>query len=158
MTESAKTKDNPGVIAPPPLIYLGFLALGFGLDYLWPIAVLPDRVQVFTGAALIVLAAAVVVPAMRQFHKAGTNIQPHRPTLAIISAGPYRYSRNPMYIALSLLYAGIGVAADNLWVVVLLVPLLVVVRYGVIAREERYLEAKFGDAYLRYKAKVRRWS
>ncbi len=155
MTESAK--DNPGVIAPPPLIYLGFLALGFGLDYFWPVAVLPDRVQYFAGAALMVLAAAIVVPAFRQFLKAGTNIPPHQLTLAIVSAGPYRYSRNPMYIALSLLYAGIGVAADNLWVVVLLVPLLAVVRTGVIAREERYLEAKFGEAYLRYKAKVRRW-
>ncbi len=155
MTENAK--DNPGVIAPPPLIYLGFLALGFGLDYFWPIAILPGRVQYFVGAILMVLAAAVVVLAFRQFQKAGTNIPPHQPTLAIVSVGPYRYSRNPMYIALSLLYAGIGVAADNLWVLVLLVPLLAVVRTGVIAREERYLEEKFGEAYLRYKAKVRRW-
>ncbi len=157
MTESAKAKDNPGVIAPPPLIYLGFLALGFGLDHFWPAAVLPDRARYFAGAALIALAAAVVVPAIRQFHKAGTNVPPHRPTLTLISAGPYRYSRNPMYIALSLLYAGIGVAADNLWVLVLLVPILAVVRYGVIAREERYLEGKFGEEFLRYKSKVRRW-
>lgn len=155
MTETAK--DNPGVIAPPPLIYLGFLALGFGLDYFWPIAVLPDRVQYFVGAALMVLATAILVSSFRQFQKAGTNVVPYKPTLAIISAGPYRYSRNPMYLALSLLYAGIGVAADNLWILVLLVPLLVVVGTGVIAREERYLEAKFGEAYLGYKAGVRRW-
>ena len=155
MTE--RVKDNPGVIAPPPLIYFAFLALGFALDYFWPSAVLPDRAQYFAGAVLIVLATAVVVPAIRQFHKAGTNFKTHQPALAIISAGPYCYSRNPIYIALSLLYAGIGIAADNLWVLVLLVPLLVVVYTGVIAREERYLEAKFGEAYLRYKAKVRRW-
>ncbi len=155
MAENAK--DNPGVIAPPPLIYLGFLALGFGLDYFWPVAVLPVRIQYFAGAGLIILATAIVVPAIRQFHKAGTNFKTHQPALSIISVGPYRFSRNPIYIALSLLYAGIGIAADNLWVLVLLVPLLVVVRIGVIAREERYLEGKFGEAFLRYKAEVRRW-
>ena len=155
MTE--RVKDNPGVIAPPPLIYLGFLALGYGLDYFWPIAVLPGRVQVPVGVVLMVLAAAVLFWSFRQFQKAGTNVVPYQPTLAIISSGLYRYSRNPMYLALGLFYAGIGIAADNLWVLVLLVPLLVVVYTGVIAREERYLEAKFGEAYLRYKAKVRRW-
>ncbi len=150
-------KDNPGVIAPPPLIYLGFLVLGGALDFLWPIGLGVGAVGVPAGAALAVLGGAIAFTAVRQFGRAGTNFKPHEPSTAIVTDGLYRHSRNPMYIALALVYAGIAVAADGLWAMALLVPTLVVVRHGVIAREERYLEGKFGDAYRRYKGSVRRW-
>ena len=155
MTEHGK--DNPGVVAPPPVIYLGFLVLGGALEYLWPIGLAPAGVRLPVGAVLFVLGGAIAVTAIRQFRRAGTNFKTHEPSTAIVTGGLYRHSRNPIYIALSLAYLGIAVAADSPWAVALLVPTLVVVRHGVIAREERYLEGKFGDEYRRYKASVRRW-
>lgn len=153
--------DNPRVIARPPLIYLAFLALGLGLDYGWSASIFPPRVptgaQHSAGAALIVLGLATLATAFWQFRRAGTNVPTNKPTHAIVTDGLYRFSRNPIYVALSLVYVGIAIAVDSLWVVGLLVPILVIIRYGVMTREERYLERKFGEEYLRYKASVRRW-
>ncbi|MFQ6018715.1 MAG: methyltransferase family protein [Kiloniellaceae bacterium] len=157
MTQTEDTEDRPGVVARPPLIYLGFLGLGLGLDALWPVAVIPEAVQYPAGAALIALGVGIVAAAFKQFRAAGTNVETSKPTNAIVTGGLYRFSRNPIYLALSSIYAGIGIAADNLWVLALLVPVLAIVRSGVIAREERYLEDKFGADYRRYKAAVRRW-
>jgi len=150
-------KDTAGVIAPPPVIYLAFLSIGFGADALWPAAVLPQGLQYAAGTAVIALGLVLGFAAVRQFRRHKTPFKTHEPSTALITAGPYRYSRNPIYLALSLLYAGIGIAADSPWVLALLVPLLVVLHYGVIAREERYLERKFADAYRRYKSTTRRW-
>ena len=150
-------KDRPGVIAPPPLIYLGFLALAFGLDSVWPVAVIPDRVQYPAGLALVALGMVIATLAVRRFRGAGTDFRTDKPTTALVADGLFRFSRNPIYIALSLIYAGIGLAWDNLWVLGLLVPVLAVIRYGVISAEERYLEDKFGEEYRRYQASVRRW-
>ena len=157
MASERNDLDNPGVIAPPPVIYLGFLVLGGVLDYTWPVGLGAGAVGVLAGAALFALGGAIAFTAIRQFRRAGTNFKTHEASTAIVTDGLYRYSRNPIYIALGLVYAGIAVAADGLWAMALLAPTLVVVRHGVIAREERYLEGKFGDEYLRYKASVRRW-
>ncbi len=94
---------------------------------------------------------------IRQQRRAGTNIETHRPTETIVTDGPYRYSRNPLYIGLMSLYSGAAVMGDSLWVLGLLAPLLVVMHFGVILREEAYLERKFGDVYRAYRARVRRW-
>ena len=146
--------DHPGVIAPPPLIYGGFLALGFLLDWLWPIAA-PAR----HGEAIVLagLGVAIALTALREFRRAKTNVQPHKPSTAIITGGPFAYTRNPLYVALALFHAAIAIATGNVWVLLLLIPALLVVRYFVIAREECYLEAKFGAEYLSYKGSVRRW-
>ncbi len=157
MATERDDRDNPGVVAPPPVIYLGFLVLGGALDYLWPVGLGAGAVGVAAGAALFAIGGVIAVTAIRQFRRAGTDFKTHRPSTAIVTGGLYRHSRNPIYIALALAYAGIAVAADGLWAMALLVPTLVVVHHGVIAREERYLEGKFGDEYLRYKASVRRW-
>lgn len=153
--------DVAGVIAPPPLIYLGFLVAGFGFGYRWPLAIIadgiPTAVRAGLGAVLAILGIVIAVAGFRQFRKAGTNVRPDQPTTALVTSGVYRYSRNPLYLALTLVYAGIAVAADNLWALAFLLPALVVMRYGVIAREEVYLERKFGDDYRRFKARVRRW-
>jgi protein-S-isoprenylcysteine O-methyltransferase Ste14 len=156
MTDPAH-RDAPGVIAIPPLIYVGFLALGFAVDWLVPAAFLPDGVQYAAGLALIAAGAAIVVPVVRGFRGAGTNLDVRKPATALVTAGPFRFSRNPAYVALSLLHAGIAVMADNPWALGLLAPALLVMHFGVILREERYLERKFGAEYLRYKASVRRW-
>ena len=155
MNES--NNDHPGVIALPPLIYLAFLLTGLALDYLWPVAVLPDRVQYTAGFAIMALGGVIVAFTLPQYRKARTNFSPFKPTTAVIVGGPHQFSRNPAYLSLSLLYTGIGIAGDNLWMLGLLVPTLVVMHYGVISREEQYLESKFGEEYLRYKASVRRW-
>lgn len=149
--------ESPGVVAPPPVIYLCGLALAFALDWIWPIALLPATIQYVAGIVLIALGFLVVAVAFRRFRRAGTNIEPYKPTTALVTDGLYGVSRNPIYVAMTGVALGIAAAADNAWVVVLLVPTLVVLRYGVIAREERYLEGKFGDEYRRYKATVRRW-
>ncbi len=150
-------KDTAGVIAPPPVIYLAFLLIGLGADRLWPVAVLHQGPRYAAGAAVIALSLALVISAFGQFRRHKTSFKPHEPSTALITGGPYRYSRNPMYLALSLLYAGLSIAVDGPWTLALLVPLLIVMHYGVIIREERYLERKFADDYRRYKSTTRRW-
>jgi protein-S-isoprenylcysteine O-methyltransferase Ste14 len=150
-------KDSPGVVAPPPIIYLGGLALAFALDWVWPISLIPDTVQYVVGIILILLGLSVVAVAFLKFRRAGTHIEPHKPTTAIVTEGLYGVSRNPIYVALTGITLGIAVVTDNVWVVLMLVPTLIIMRIGVIAREERYLEGKFGEEYRRYKASVRRW-
>ncbi len=121
-------KDKPGVIATPPLIYLAFLLTGLALDYLWPVAVLPDRVQ-YAGFAVIALAGVMIAFTLPQFRKARTNFSPFKPTTTLITGGPFRFSRNPAYLSLSLLYTGIGISVDNIWMLRLLVPTLIVMHY-----------------------------
>lgn len=153
-----KDPDHPGVIAPPPVIFLGFLALGLGLEWAWPTTLgIDTRFRIGLAAGLFGIAGFLGVTGIQAFRRAGTNVPPHKPALAIVSDGPFRYSRNPLYLCLSLILAGLALGLDSLWVLVMLAPALIVIRYGVIAREERYLEAKFGDQYLEYKARVRRW-
>jgi protein-S-isoprenylcysteine O-methyltransferase Ste14 len=149
--------DVPGVIAKPPFIYLGFLGLGLLLDRLWPYPLLPQAVQYMLGGALFALGLLLALASIRRFRAAGTNFDTQKPATAILTDGPYRISRNPIYIGLTAAYLGIGVVVDTPWAWVLLPPTLVVMHYGVIAREERYLERKFGREYLDYKASVRRW-
>jgi protein-S-isoprenylcysteine O-methyltransferase Ste14 len=157
----ANGRDRPGVVAHPPLIYGGFLALGFGLDWAWPAPLFAARLaggwRIALGALLAACGGLLLAAGIRQFRKRGTSFRTDKPSTAVITNGLYRYSRNPLYIALSLVYAGLGVALDSVWVLALLVPVLLVIRFGVVAREERYLERTFGEEYLRYKRAVRRW-
>jgi protein-S-isoprenylcysteine O-methyltransferase Ste14 len=150
-------QDNAGVVARPPLIYLGALALGLGLHAASPVPALPGTVARALGVVLIAGAVAIAAPAFRAMARARTSFRTERPTTAIVTDGPFRYTRNPIYVALTLLYLGIGMLLNALWVLLLIVPVVGLMRLGVIAREERYLERKFGDEYLRYKARVRRW-
>ena len=149
--------DTPGVMAPPPLIYLGFLVLGLTLDHFWAIRLLPYRWRIPVAVLSIVAGAALMALGFQEFRRVGTQVSPLRPSTALATGGVYRYTRNPLYISLTLIYLGIAAAANDLWLLLLAIPLLVVIRYGVIEREERYLEAKFGDDYRQYKARVRRW-
>ena len=150
-------KDNPGVIARPPLIYLGALALGLGLHTAFRVPVMPVTIARTLGVLLIACAVSIAVFAFRAMARAGTSFRTERPATAIVTDGPFGYTRNPIYVALTLLYSGIAITINALWILLLIVPVIVVMQLGVIAREERYLERKFGDEYLRYKARVRRW-
>jgi protein-S-isoprenylcysteine O-methyltransferase Ste14 len=151
--------DVAGVVALPPLIYLGFLAAAAVLEAIVPLSVAASfgLARYLAGAALVIAGFAIIFAAARRFRAAGTNIPTDLPTTALVVEGIYRRSRNPLYLAMTLVYSGLGVAAGSLWAIVLLVPLLWIVNTGVIAREERYLERKFGDRYRDYKSRVRRW-
>jgi protein-S-isoprenylcysteine O-methyltransferase Ste14 len=152
--------DNPGVVARPMRIYLGFLIAGVIVDGVWPaVPAQPFGGSLrFIGAAtLVVIGIAIMRSAMRRFRAAGTNVPTPMPTTVLVTSGLYAYSRNPIYIALSLIYLGLAIGADSVWSVIFLAPVLFVIRYGVIAREERYLEHKFGCAYTDYRKRVRRW-
>jgi protein-S-isoprenylcysteine O-methyltransferase Ste14 len=156
-TMSRPRDDNPGVIAHPPLILLGALALGFLLERFRPMA-LPGRdTRLVVGLALVVAALALFAAAYRAFRAAGTNVETNKPSSVVVTKGLYRLSRNPIYVLMAALLAGIGIAAGSAWVIAMVVPFAAIIRYGVVAREERYLEAKFGDEYRLYRARVRRW-
>ena len=154
---SNESQDNPGVIAPPPLIYAGALAIGLLANVLYPISFLPRGLSRVLGWPLIVGGFVIGSLAFREMKRAGTNVDPRQPTTAIVTEGPYRFTRNPLYLCLTLVYAGISALANALWGILLLPLVLLVMRRGVIEREERYLERKFGGEYLNYKARVRRW-
>lgn len=155
--DTADDKDRPGVIAPPPLVFFAFLGFGLGLDGVWPLTAVPGAVGRTVGFALIAIGVGIFAAAIYHLRQAGTSVQTRMPATAVVTSGPFRFSRNPIYLSASLAFAGIGLAADNVWILALVVPFLAVIRYGVISREERYLEAKFGEEYRRYKASVRRW-
>ncbi|HYT57209.1 MAG TPA: isoprenylcysteine carboxylmethyltransferase family protein [Verrucomicrobiae bacterium] len=151
--------DVAGVIALPPLIFLGFLAAATVLEAVVPLPLLAARAfpRYLAGAALAAVGFVTIAMGMRRFLAAGTNIPPTLPTTALVVDGIYRRTRNPLYLGTTLVYLGLGVAAGSLWAIGLVVPLMWVINVGVVAREERYLERKFGDAYRAYKARVRRW-
>ena len=149
--------DNPGVIAPPPLIFIAGLAVGFAVDFLWPLPLLPAEVRIFAGGFIILVSFVPALWVLRLFIKARTNLDVRKPTHHIVTTGPFRWSRNPAYLSLSMLVLGIAVAADSIWVLLFLIVAMIVTHHGIILREEAYLEQKFGAEYLDYKATVRRW-
>jgi protein-S-isoprenylcysteine O-methyltransferase Ste14 len=150
-------QDKAGVVAPPPLIYLGALIFGLLLGRRFPISFLPSKMARGLGWPMLgggVLLGGWFEIAMRQ---ADTPASPYKPVEHIATEGPFRYSRNPGYLAMTMIYMGIATLANALWAVLLLPAALLVIQRGVIEREERYLERKFGEEYLSYKARVRRW-
>jgi protein-S-isoprenylcysteine O-methyltransferase Ste14 len=154
---SSDAQDKAGVVAPPPLIYLGPLIFGLLLNRRLPIPFLPRRMARSLGWSLLgggVLLIGWFEWVMRQ---ARTPANPYKPVSHMVTQGPFRYTRNPAYLSMTMIYTGIASLANALWAILLLPVALQVVRRGVIEREERYLERKFGEEYLRYKAQVRRW-
>ena len=151
--------DSAQVRFPPPFVFLGFLLIGFGAGRwiaLRTIGIEPPWGWI-AGAILFVAGLATGLPAMQLFKRAGTPPPPWQPTTEIVTGGIYERTRNPMYIGMGLLYAGLAIGLDGPIALLLLPVVMLIIRYGVIAREERYLEAKFGEDYRSYKARVRRW-
>jgi len=149
--------DNAGVIAFPPALYAGTLFIGLLLSFVFPISFLPRSLALILGVLVMICAGSILISAFRVMNRASTAVNPSQPTTAIVSDGVFRLSRNPIYVSLTLLYIGITLLFNALWALLLLLPLLGIVQIGVIQREEIYLERKFGDEYLRYKARVRCW-
>ena len=155
--ESEARGDTAGVIAPPPLIYLGALGIGFGLDAVIGRGSLPSTIAVPIGAASMIAGAGLLGSFVQAFQRARTPIDPYTPSEAIVTDGPYRLTRNPAYLGMALTYAGIAIVSNAPWALVPLPVAIAVIDRGVIAREERYLERKFGTPYVDYKRRVRRW-
>jgi protein-S-isoprenylcysteine O-methyltransferase Ste14 len=155
--DAREMPDNPGVIAPPPLIYAGALVIGLLANRLYPLALLPRGLSRVLGWPLIFGGFVIGSLGLREMKRAGTNVDPREPTTTIVTGGPYRFTRNPLYLSMTLVYAGITALANALPAALLLPAVLAFMRRGVIEREERYLERKFGDEYMDYKARVRRW-
>jgi protein-S-isoprenylcysteine O-methyltransferase Ste14 len=148
--------DTAGVVAPPPLIYSGALAAGLLAKTPLPAAFLPRRVARLLGLPLLG-AGLLFLSSLRTMRDAGTDVRPDKPTSSLVIEGPYRFTRNPIYLGFTLFYGGITALANSLPSALLLPFVLIVMRRGVIEREERYLERIFGEEYLLYKARVRRW-
>ncbi|HWK67343.1 MAG TPA: isoprenylcysteine carboxylmethyltransferase family protein [Rhizobiaceae bacterium] len=149
-----------GVVARPPLLFLGALLIGGVLDRLLPLPIaVPggDLIRWTMAGALIAIGLALVVAGIRNFLGAGTPVPTNEPTRALVTAGIHGWTRNPIYVGFFLIYVGIGVGVQGVWILLLTIPLAITVRYGVVAREEAYLESRFGEAYRAYKARVRRW-
>ncbi len=149
--------DKANVIALPPLIVVATLALGLLLHFIWPIRFLASTDALWLGALLIVVSIPIVIGAAWQLAKAKTALDVRKPTTKIVTGGVFRISRNPIYLSMVLGFIGIASLIDSLWLLLLALPLMVILQKGVIEPEERYLEQKFGENYLRYKARVRRW-
>lgn len=151
-------KDAPRILIPvPPLLYVIPLLLGAGADRLIPLPLFPGRLQYLAGAALASAAALIMPFVLAGFRRARTNFDARKPATRIIATGPYRYSRNPAYVALALVYLGIAVAVDSAWLLAGFLPAFLLMHYGVILPEEQYLEEKFGAEYVAYKSAVRRY-
>ena len=150
-------RDNAGVVAPPPLIYLVPLLVGLLLNRRMKVGVLTNGATRLVGLPLVAGGLCLGVWFMRTLRGAGTPVDPREPVQALVTEGPYRYSRNPGYLSMAMIYAGISSLANSLPSILLLPVALGGIRRGIIDREERYLVRLFGNEYLEYKARVGRW-
>lgn len=149
--------DHPGILVWPPVIFGTAVAGALLLGWLWPLPLLTHPVAPWVGGGLIFLGVALNVWGAATMRKAGTNINPARPAVALVSTGPFGFTRNPLYVAGALLLLGLSLVLNSFWGALVLVPVMVTLHYGVILREEHYLATKFGEGYRQYCATVRRY-
>jgi protein-S-isoprenylcysteine O-methyltransferase Ste14 len=149
-----------GVIARPPLLFLAALLLGLAADRLLPLPfAVADAglVHWIMAGPLILIGLGLAAAGIRNFSRAATPVPTNQPTRALVTTGVHGWTRNPIYLGMFLVYGGMGLAARSPWTLILTLPLAITIRYGVVAREEAYLEQRFGAAYRAYKSRVRRW-
>ena len=152
------TTDTANVIVRPPIAWAVAVLGGLVLNWLLPLPFVPALVPAgWLGAIVLALALALFAWAIATVTQAGSNVPTSRPTTTIVDGGPYRFTRNPIYLGMALGLIGLAIAFNSVWLLLALVPFALVIRYGVVAREEAYLESKFGDVYRGYCARVRRW-
>jgi protein-S-isoprenylcysteine O-methyltransferase Ste14 len=149
--------DHPGVIALPPLLFLGFLAGGVVLHLLRPLPISTSMGTRIAGGVLVFVGLSLAIWGRKTMTRSGTNVNPRQPSTALVITGPFRYIRNPLYVAMFLMYTGLALLINTAWMIVLIAILFPLMHWGVVLREERYLERKFGEAYTRYCGVTRRW-
>jgi len=148
---------GPGVRVHPPFIFAISILAGIVLNNYWPLAMPYGIHGSLYGGIFIVLVILIAGFSIFEFHRANTDVRPDKPDTALITSGPYRYTRNPLYIGLTLVQISIALWFNNAWVLALVIPSVIVITQYAITREERYLEKMFGQDYLDYKRRVRRW-
>jgi protein-S-isoprenylcysteine O-methyltransferase Ste14 len=148
--------STPGVVAPPPLIFALGLALGLAVHARFPARLIAGPTRLI-GGVLTAAGAGLITWAIGTMRAAGTDPRPDRPTSALVTAGPYRHTRNPIYLGMASIYAGVLLVVGTPWPMLFLPAILAVIRQGVIAREERYLAGRFGDSFSDYATRVRCW-
>jgi protein-S-isoprenylcysteine O-methyltransferase Ste14 len=154
----AEATDKSDAVVRPPIAWALAILVGMGLDWLYPIPFLPTPVSAaWVGGAIFALGFVLAIWAIATIRMAGTRVETNKPTTAIVENGPYRFTRNPIYLGMLLGQTGLAIGFNSLWILATLVPFYFVIRYGVVMREEAYLERKFSKVYLDYKSRVRRW-
>ncbi len=149
--------DAPQVKVVPPLVYLAGIIIGLLLSVWLPTHLLPRSAAWGIGGVLVLCGAALAGSAIVRFKGAGTTVRPDRASSALVITGPYKFTRNPMYLGLALVYLGITIAGQSVWALILLPVVLIIIQHKAIGPEETFLERRFGADYLTYKANVRRW-
>jgi protein-S-isoprenylcysteine O-methyltransferase Ste14 len=149
--------DNAGVRFPPPLVYALGLLIGFGLSKISSMSIVPHAWHALIAWVFLAGSLAIFIPGFTTFARTKTPLAPNKPVNQLFSSGIYGVTRNPLYLALALLYVAVSFAANSLWMLVLLVPVMIYIDVGVVRNEERYLERRFGAQYTTYKGRVRRW-
>ncbi|MEM1160936.1 MAG: isoprenylcysteine carboxylmethyltransferase family protein [Pseudomonadota bacterium] len=156
----AAEPDHPGVIAFPPVILASALAVSGLLGFILPMSILPPPLagpSLVTGGVAVLAAGVIAISGILAFRRAGTNIEPHKPALVLVEDGPYRFTRNPMYLGLLLLHLAISLLGSMDWGLFVFPLFWLTLHHGVVLREERYLAAKFGEPYAAYLDRTRRW-
>lgn len=157
MEDGGNFTDNAGVKIPPPLIFLCLLSIGLWYDSLWFNGDLAPVGATVVGGFLVVLGFALIMTSASRHKSIGSSVEPWKPTTSIITTGVYGYSRNPIYLGMAISHLGLAIAGASVGAIVTLAIAILVMQTYVIAREERYLEKKFGNSYTEYKSSVRRW-
>jgi protein-S-isoprenylcysteine O-methyltransferase Ste14 len=152
-------QDRPALIAPPPLLLVICIAAGLIAAYFWPLPMIHDAelARVVSCIALVLVAAALIFLGARELIRHREHPSPYKPTGTIVDSGIYRFTRNPLYLGLLLLVLAVAAGADDAWLLLSLVALFLLLHFGVVRPEERYLSEKFGTRYDEYRRSVRRW-
>jgi len=159
--DESPDNESPGVIFPPPLILLTFLAAGSLLQFIFPLSLLAPfsvgSLQFYGGLAIMLSGIGLAIWGVRTFSKAGTNVATHQAALLVVVGGPYKFTRNPMYMGMQILLVGVGIMFSSEWFLLLWPVFFIILRFGVVAREERYMKDKFGEQYVALLNNTRRW-
>jgi protein-S-isoprenylcysteine O-methyltransferase Ste14 len=149
--------DAPNVKIIPPLVYFAGIIVGLFVSMWVPTKVVPNLAAWIIGGVFILCGAVLAGSAILRFKGVGTTVRPDRAASSLVIAGPYKTTRNPMYLGLALVYLGIAMADQSIWALILLPVILIIIQHWAIGPEEAFLERRFGTDYSSYKAKVRRW-
>ena len=150
-------RDAAGTAVPPPILYVGAMILGVILNFFFAITFLPAVLAWTMGPLFVVVGIVLIVSAFRALIRGNTPLDPSLPTASVVKEGVYRFTRNPIYLSFTLICLGVSFTFNLVWALALLVAVFIAIDRGQIRREEKYLERKFGEEYLRYKERVRRW-
>ena len=153
-------KDGVSVVVKPPILFLAFLILGIALHFMVKLTIFSESSVGYgyiIGALLILSGVSLIIWAAKTFKKLGETPHHGKPIHSIMTSGPFQFTRNPMYLSLTSIYIGLSLIINTYWLLLFLPFVLIILHYGVILREEKYLEKKFKEEYVSYKSQVRRW-